>query len=221
MTLQCIWTWINTKGYIGALTEYSFCVLGYLYLVYVMGSCRIKYFTVFIMWQYKIIWMVYLIKIWQNNGIRSDYFFSLLLLLLDALNTDISYSYMYMSLPLWTSYKDWQMCHRMIKLQTNSDLIMIFHNFAATEASKFGQLNRSVQKKEKTPSGVWICGSYGAKWTRQAPPRVRMIERERREREGGESEENEEREKEETKIFYFACFLTWWSFIEHLSETKR
>lgn len=151
--------------------------------------------------------MVYLIKIWQNNGIRSDYFFSLLLLLLDALNTDISYSYMYMSLPLWTSYKDWQMCHWMIKLQTNSDLIMIFHNFAATEASKFGQLNRSVQKKEKTPSGVWICGSYGAKWTRQAPPRVRMIERERREREGGESEENEEREKEETK--YFTLHVFW------------
>lgn len=125
-----------------------------------------KYFTVFIMWQYKIIWMVYLIKIWQNNGIRSDYFFSLLLFLLDAL-------------------KDWQMCHRMIKLQTNSDIIMIFHNFAATEASKFGQLNRSVQKKEKTPSGVWICGSYGAKWTRQAPPRVRKREREG-EREWGE-----------------------------------
>lgn len=74
------------------------------------------------------------------------------------------------------------MCHWMIKLQTNSDIIMIFHNFAATEASKFGQLNRSVQKKETTPSGVWICGSYGAKWTRQAPPRVRTREREREER---------------------------------------
>lgn len=135
------------------------------------------------MWQYKIIWMVYLIKISQTNGIRTDYFFSLLLLLLDTL-------------------KDWQMCHRMIKyctLQTNSDIIMIFHNFAATEASKFGQLNRSVQKKEKTPSGVWICGSYGAKWTRQAPPRVR--EKERRERVRREREEREwgERKRRERK----------------------
>lgn len=162
--------------------------------------------------------MVYLIKISQTIGIRTDYFFSLLLLLLDTL-------------------KDWQMCHGMIKyctLQTNSDIIIIFHNFAATEASKFGQLNRSVQKKEKTPSGVWICGSYGAKWTRQAPPRVREREREREERESKERESEERgrgerergerdklpgREKEETKIFYFACFLTWWSFIEHLSET--
>lgn len=91
------------------------------------------------------------------------------------------------------------MCHWMIKLQTNSDIIMIFHNFAATEASKFGQLNRSVQKKETTPSGVWICGSYGAKWTRQAPPRVREREKER--------EINFL--EEETEIFYFACFLTW------------
>lgn len=100
------------------------------------------------------------------------------------------------------------MCHWMIKyctLQINSDIIMIFHNFAATEASKFGQLNRSVQKKEKTPSGVWICGSYGAKWTRQAPPRVRTRERESEER------EKEEREinflEEETKIFSFACLM--------------
>lgn len=121
--------------------------------------------------------MVYLIKISQTNGIRTDYFFSLLLLLLDTL-------------------KDWQMCHWMIKyctLQTNSDIIMIFHNFAATEASKFGQLNRSVQKKEKTPSGVWICGSYGAKWTRQAPPRVR--EREREERESKERKRGERKRR--------------------------
>lgn len=95
------------------------------------------------------------------------------------------------------------MCHWMIKLQTNSDIIMIFHNFAATEASKFGQLNRSVQKKEKTPSGVWICGSYGAKWTRQAPPRVREREREREERESKERKRGErewgERKRRERK----------------------
>lgn len=91
------------------------------------------------------------------------------------------------------------MCHWMIKLQTNSDIIMIFHNFAATEASKFGQLNRSVQKKETTPSGVWICGSYGAKWTRQAPPRVREREREREERRERVRREREDREWGERK----------------------
>lgn len=65
------------------------------------------------------------------------------------------------------------------KIANKSWYSLYFINFAATEASKFGQLNRSVQKKETAPSGVWICGSYGAKWTRQAPPGVRMRERER------------------------------------------
>lgn len=101
------------------------------------------------------------------------------------------------------------MCHWMIKyctLQTNSDIIMIFHNFAATEASKFGQLNRSVQKKETTPSGVWICGSYGAKWTRQAPPRVRTRERESEER---EKEERERLTFWKKKQKYFPLHVGW------------
>lgn len=85
------------------------------------------------------------------------------------------------------------------KIANKSWYSLYFINFAATEASKFGQLNRSVQKKETAPSGVWICGSYGAKWTRQAPPGVRMRERER------ERLTSWEKEK---KLFFFACFLT-------------
>lgn len=34
------------RGYIWALTEYGFGLLGNLYLVYARGSCRIKYITI-------------------------------------------------------------------------------------------------------------------------------------------------------------------------------